>query len=310
MSTAVQHAGNGSPAGLVIHSTQQMQLAKQTVAQGLSDPEFRLFIAVCNRAKLDPFVKQIYAIKRGGKMTIQTSIDGFRLIAERSGHYAGQVGPQWCGPDGQWRDVWLETTHPAAARIGVVRHDFREPLWAVARWASYAQNSSTWQQYPDLMLAKCAESLALRRAFTQDLSGLYTTEEMPAAGGSQQARAATPARTAGAPAEPREVDYEITDDGEPGDEADYEAGDAREPEVDSEVEKRRKGWFAEFNKRLAAESIVWKGRKWNRMTDGERRGYVAAILKESVATLSDLTAEQWVAAYRGMVSGSDPEAQS
>jgi phage recombination protein Bet len=156
----------------------QISALKQLGLSNASNGDLAFFFHQAQRTGLDPFARQIYMIERGGRYNIQTSIDGFRIIAQRSGKYRGQAGPYWCGEDGAWKDVWLKNTPPLAARVGVYADGWTEPLWAVAKWDSYAQQSPIWRKMPDLMLAKCAEALALRKAFPNDLSGVYTDDEM------------------------------------------------------------------------------------------------------------------------------------
>lgn len=175
-------------------SPDQFAIVQRTIAKGCDADELALFGMVCKRTKLDPFARQIYARKQwDGKlqrevMIVITSIDGFRLIAERTGQYAGQIGPQWCGPDGVWKDVWTGEGYPFAARVGVLRRDFKEPMWSVAKWSSYVQTFRRkgsdavevlpmWDKMSDHMLAKCAEALSLRRACPNELSGVYAEEE-------------------------------------------------------------------------------------------------------------------------------------
>lgn len=155
----------------------QVDLIKRTIAKGCSDDELQLFVAACNRYGLDPFAKQIYAIKRGGAMTIQASIDGFRAIAEKTGRYAPGRATEYTETDGK---VTSATAYVKKQSSDGTWHEVGE----TAHWAEYNGNNSMWQRMPHVMLAKCAESRALRRAFPAQLSGIYSTEEMAQAGGS------------------------------------------------------------------------------------------------------------------------------
>jgi phage recombination protein Bet len=152
--------------------------------------DLAVFFHQAARTGLDPFAKQLYLIGRwsrdGVKYTIQTGIDGFRLVARRAADARHEDlsydDTQWCGPDGKWQDVWLSDEYPSGAKVVVHRGSGRFP--AVALWKEYAQTgrdgkpASMWQKMGVNQLAKCAEALALRKAFPQDLSGLYTTDEM------------------------------------------------------------------------------------------------------------------------------------
>ncbi len=160
------------------HFTQeQIETIKSIYCKGASDDEFKVFLYTCQRTGLDPFARQVYYIKRGNQMTIQTSIDGYRLVADRTGRYAPGQEPSF--------------VHDANGKLlsatAYIKKRTSDGTWhivpATAHFEEYVQvfqgkPSGLWQKMPRTMLSKCADALAIRKAFPAELSGIYTKEEM------------------------------------------------------------------------------------------------------------------------------------
>lgn len=173
---------------------EQVELLKRTLCKGATDDEFKLFMEVCRRKRMDPFDRQIHAVKRwdpeAGRetMTFQVGIDGLRAQAEETGEMDGTEGPLWCGLDGAWMDVWLSDAAPVAAKYIVWRKGHARPYLGIAHLSEYVQRKKSgepnrmWTTMPAGQIAKCAEALALRKAFPKRLSGLYAPEELDQAG--------------------------------------------------------------------------------------------------------------------------------
>lgn len=174
---------------------EQLDLLKRTLAKDTTDDEFELFVQVAKRSGLDPFAKQIYAVSRWDrdtgslKMSIQTGIDGFRAIADRTGECNGQGEPQWCGQDGVWVSVWTNPFPPVAARVVAYKKGREHGYTGVAHMSEYVQVTKEgkpvkqWRTMPCNMIVKCAEAIALRKAFPVQLSNIYVPEEMMQADG-------------------------------------------------------------------------------------------------------------------------------
>ena len=181
-----------SQSSITHFNPEQLKVLKQQIAPKCSDTELDYFIEVCKQTNLSPFTREIYAISRETwnpetqrkepKMSIQVSIDGLRKRAANSGYYDGST-TFWCGEDGKWLEVWLKSTPPSAAKTVVYRKGCGQPFTAVARFDAYKQDfkgklSGLWEKMPDIMIGKCSEALALRKAFPEQTAGLYASEEM------------------------------------------------------------------------------------------------------------------------------------
>jgi phage recombination protein Bet len=193
--------------GLIVHQQSQVgsvidyddrkmrETLRQTVAAGATNEELELFCQVCKSSGLNPFKKEVWFIKSksytkrngdrvDGKVQIQTGINGFYEIANRNPQYDGLENEE-----GPLREIEIEkgktVKAPEYVIARVYRKDRTRPQVAKAYWDEYAGelinsygNVQTWGKKPILMLTKCADALALRKAFPQELSGLYAVEEM------------------------------------------------------------------------------------------------------------------------------------
>lgn len=151
-----------------INNLEMLQALRNTVAPGLTEPEFLLFAEMCRATGLNPATKEIWAIKAGGRLQLMTGINGFLRIANSH--------PQFDGMEVSFE--WDDTTL-VSCTVKVHRKDRKFPSVATAYWSEYSKPSPVWKQMPTVMLSKCAKSLAIREAFIQELGGLYTAEEMP-----------------------------------------------------------------------------------------------------------------------------------
>lgn len=162
----------------------KMETWSRTYMKGASKDELELFANICQRTHLSPEMKQIYPVPRWdaklGKevFSFQVSIDGFRLIAERTGRYAPGRENTYTYND---KDELISAT-------AFVKKQTADGTWHEVAYTAFFKEyvqlkkdgtpSKFWKDMEHVMLGKCAESCALRKAFPADLSGLYTVEEM------------------------------------------------------------------------------------------------------------------------------------
>lgn len=150
----------------------QIELLKNTICKGSTDDELKFFIFACQRTGLDPFAKQIYSVPRGGQRVIQISVDGYRIIAERTGKYAPGREPTFT----------YDKQGSLFSATAYVQKQTKDGTWhevaASAMMSEYDGKNNFWKKMPHLMLAKCAECLCLRKAFPAEMSGTYSDEEM------------------------------------------------------------------------------------------------------------------------------------
>ena len=171
-----------NPKGVM--SPEDLQVLKDSMFRGFSDSEIKFSLAVAGQLNLSPLLRQVHFVKRYDKklqrdvVTPQTGIDGFRLIADRTGLYAGNDEPAF-----EYEDTDLKKKNPikATATVYKIVGGQRVPFKALARWDEFYPGDTMgfmWKVKPHIMLGKCAEAQALRKAFPAELSSVYADEEL------------------------------------------------------------------------------------------------------------------------------------
>lgn len=184
-----------STGGGLAFNSEQRKMIREMYAPGANESEFGALIAIAEARGLNPLLKQVYFVKRWDSnkraetWAVQGSIDGLRAIAQRTGLYDGQDEPEFEYEAGGAIRL---------ARVKVYRKDWARPAVGVARWSEYAQTkkdgglTSFWLTKGHVMLAKCAEALGLRKAFPEDMGGIYVPEELDEQRRAEVARDVTP----------------------------------------------------------------------------------------------------------------------
>jgi phage recombination protein Bet len=219
-STALQVV-RSNPNALAIreYDAEALSLIKQQVAPEVSDAELAYFLQFCKVRKLSPFARQVYAIVRNvrdgdgwtKKMTLQTGIDGFRVLAERTGKYSpssrntefdkfpSEEQNQYERHVKKWHRAKEDFFPPYCATAFVMKlvSGFWTEIPATVRWSEFVAVtakglSPMWEKMPFNQLEKCAEAKALRKAFPEDLGGMYVDAEMQQADVISQAAPQTP----------------------------------------------------------------------------------------------------------------------
>lgn len=297
----------------------QLTALRHLGVENVTRADMTVFHHVCQRTGLDPFARQIYMVRREGKQVIQTGIDGYRLVAHRTVAASGETlsipGPEWCGPDGRWTDVWLGEEYPAAARVRVVRNG--QEFVGIALWREYVQTTKDrdsgeirvtkmWNQRSAGQLAKCAEALALRKAFPQDLSGIYVDAELDRSAvvqGSVVERGRSALAHALAPEQPDPGD--TADPGEPidGELVEDPPTSGPDPAAQSAAEAPTAPGPADaaeqsgpepllLNTRSALAKRMYAAINGAGITDKERLGYIGTVIGREIASSKEMTEDE------------------
>lgn len=153
--------------------------ANKIIPESATPQQVQYFFEVCKRKKLDPFLKQIHMIERNERdgdkwkksYTIQSSLDGMRVIAQRNCKITSYRRSVRKDGDEVYGCCEIDTAD-------------RGKYYDEVPYSEYVQKTKEgkitkfWSQFPTTMIKKVAEESVLRMLAPEDLSGVYGDDEM------------------------------------------------------------------------------------------------------------------------------------
>lgn len=178
---------------------EKIKVIKNTIAKGATNDELELFLYICGRYNLDPFLKEIYFFKSSGKQDNVISRDGYLKVAMTSPMYDGMQSQVVREGDAfEINTHMYEVKHKFGAKRGAilgawakVEHKQRKPVIVYVDFKEYRRRGhKAWDKYPSAMIQKVAEVFALRRQF--NIAGVVAREEIDFPGDRTQMQIPSP----------------------------------------------------------------------------------------------------------------------
>lgn len=149
-----------------------------------SPQELQTLLAIVKNRNLNPFTKEVYFIKYGNNPAqIVVSKDAFMKRAEQNQNYDGfESGVIYEDEKGELKTKKGVILPRKATLIGgwceVYRKDRSRPVYREVELSAYNTHKNWWQKAPGQMIEKVAIVAAVRDAFSENVGGLYTADEM------------------------------------------------------------------------------------------------------------------------------------
>lgn len=179
---------------VISYNAKQLDVIKRTIAADLGPEEFDMFVEQAKRAGLDPFKRQIFPLvfsknnpeKR--RVSIVIGIDGYRMLAERSGTYRPDDKPPAFEMDDKLKGVTnplgiVSCTKSAYKHMHGEWHRVTDTVYwdeyvPTRTWNGETKLDGQWGKMPRVMIAKCCEAVVLRKGWPDVFSGMYAEDEV------------------------------------------------------------------------------------------------------------------------------------